>query len=135
MAGMTNRGWGIVPLRLMVGAVFVMHGGQKLMGGFQNFGNTLSHLGIPAPLVAAVIVTVVEFFGGIALILGLFSRWAAVLLAIDMLVAVLKVHLRGGFFLPRGFEYALTLLTANIALAVLGPGAAALDSVLRRRST
>ena len=54
-------------------------------------------------------------------------------LVILALVAVAVVHLRGGFFLPKGFEYALTLLAASIALALTGPGAAALDTLLGRR--
>lgn len=128
-----TRSWGITPLRIFVGVVFVMHGGQKFMEGMHQVGSMFAHVGIPLPGIAAVVVTLVEFFGGIALVLGLFSRWAAILIAIDMLVAVLKVHLRGGFFLPAGFEYALTLLVANIALATLGPGALALGSTLGKR--
>ena len=93
----------------------------------------MQQLGIPLPQVAGVVVTLVEFFGGLALLLGLFARWAAVLIACDMLVAVTVVHLRGGFFLPKGFEYALTMLAANVTLALAGPGAAALDTLLGRR--
>jgi uncharacterized membrane protein YphA (DoxX/SURF4 family) len=57
---------------------------------------------------------------------------AALLLAFDMLVAVLKVHLKGGFFLPMGFEYALTLLVTNVALAMTGPGAAVVQNLFSR---
>ncbi len=127
-------GWGIAVLRVVVGIVFLMHGGQKLfIYGFRNVAGFMSQLGIPLPMVSAVVVTIVEFFGGAALLLGLVTRWAAILIGFDMLVAVVAVHLRGGFFLPKGFEYALTLLAANIALALAGPGAASLDAVIAKR--
>jgi putative oxidoreductase len=110
-----------------------MHGGQKFFSGFENVAGMMHQVGIPFPMLAAVVVTIVEFFGGIALALGLFARWIAALIAIEMLVAVLKVHLRGGFFLPRGYEYALTLLAASLVLAAAGPGAAAVDALRSKR--
>lgn len=124
---MKTSGWGLTLLRLTVGTVFVIHGGQKLfIFGFGHVGGMLQHMGFPLPQVFGVILTLVEFFGGVALILGIFTRWAALLIAIDMAVAVLKVHLPHGFFGPGGFEYPLTLLVANLTLALSGPGAAAL---------
>lgn len=127
------QGWGITILRVVVGAVFLAHGGQKLfIWGFGNVAAFLGKIGVPAPLLAAVVVTLVEFLGGLTLILGLYTRWAAALLAFDMLVAILTVHLRGGFFLPTGFEFALTLLGASIALVLLGSGEASLESLLAR---
>jgi putative oxidoreductase len=83
-------------------------------------------MGIPVPQVSAIVVSLVEFVGGICLILGIGTRWAAILLVINMAVAVLKVHLPAGFFAPRGFEYPLTLLAANLTLALTGPGRPAL---------
>jgi putative oxidoreductase len=74
----------------------------------------------------------VEFLGGLALVLGLFARWAAGLLAINMAVALLTVHLKGGFFVPEGFEFVLTLLAACLALACLGSGALSVDAALAR---
>ena len=128
------QGWGVAVLRAVVGFVFLMHGGQKLfIYGFKGVAGFMSQLGIPAPGLAAVVVTLVEFLGGAALLVGLFTSWAAALLSINMLVAVLAVHLRAGFFLPKGFEYALTLLAANVALVLTGSGEAALDSLRRRR--
>jgi len=128
------EGWGITFLRVVVGIIFLVHGGQKLfIFGLRNVATFMHQLGIPFPLLSAVVVTIVEFVGGLALVLGLFTRWTAFLNAIDMLVAVLAVHLRGGFFLPKGFEYALTLLAASVALALVGPGAAAVDAVLAKR--
>jgi putative oxidoreductase len=135
--GLTSpQGWGTTVLRVVVGIVFLMHGGQKLFVlGFGAVAGFLEQLGIPAPMLAAVVVTAVEFLGGLALLLGLFARWAAIPLAINMLVAILTVHLRSGFFLPDGYEFALTLLAANVALALLGSGEASVDRLLEKRET
>ena len=121
-------------LRLMLGVVFLAHGAQKLFSiGFANVASTMHGLGIPFPHEAAIVVTLVEFLGGIALILGVGVRWAALLLAIDMAVAVVKVHLPHGFFAQKsGCEYPLTLLAASIMLALAGPGCLALQGASRR---
>jgi len=124
---------GIAVLRVVVGIVFAMHGGQKLfVYHFSGVARGFAGMGIPLPDISAVVVTLVEFIGGLLLILGLFSRFAAWLLAIDMTVAIVAVHLRNGFFLPHGFEYPLVLLAANITLALSGPGDPALDRKLGR---
>jgi putative oxidoreductase len=123
--------WGIAILRVMVGAVFVLHGGQKLFVlGFGKVAAYLAGLGVPAPMVMAVVVTLVEFGCGLALLVGLLTRWATVPLIIDMLVAIVTVHLPNGFFAPRGFEYPLVLIAANVAVMLLGPGAASIDRLL-----
>ncbi len=130
----TRKDLGIALLRFMVGIVFLAHGSQKLfVMGMGNVGGFLGNIGVPAPAFFGVVVTLVEFLGGIALILGLFTRWAALLLVIDMTVAVLLVHLKNGFFLPRGYEYALTMWFANLALVLTGAGAVALDNVFWKR--
>jgi putative oxidoreductase len=80
-------------------------------------------------------VTFVELIGGILLIVGLFTRLVAILLAVDMLVATLMVHLPNGFFMANnGFEFTLLLLAAAVALAVSGPGEASLDKILASRT-
>jgi len=120
---------GIALLRIMVGAVFVAHGAQKLFViGVGGVSHMLHGLGIPMAYPMAIVVTLVEFGGGIALILGVATRYAAALLVINMAVAVFKVHLHNGFFLNKGgFEYALTLLVANLALLLAGPGSPSLQ--------
>ena len=129
------RQWGLTILRVVVGLVFTVHGYQKLFTfGLPAVTQMFGHMGIPAASVLAPFVTLLEFAGGILLVAGLFTRWVALLLAIDMLVAILKVHLAGGFFLPRGYEFALTLMGACLALALAGPGAPSLDGIIRRRS-
>lgn len=135
--GLTQlQGWGITVLRVVVGIVFLVHGGQKLfVWGFGGVAGFLGQVGIPAPMLAAVVVTLVELLGGLALLLGLFTRWAAIPLAINMAVAILTVHLQAGFFLPNGYEFALTLLAANVALALLGGGEASVDRLLTKSRT
>lgn len=120
-------------LRVVIGVVFLAHGGQKLfIWGFGGVAAFMGKIGVPAPMLAAVVVSLVEFLGGLALVLGLYAQWAAALLGVDMLVAILAVHLRGGFFLPNGFEFALTLLAANAALVLLGSGEASVDRLLAK---
>jgi len=118
-------------LRAVVGIVFIAHGYQKLFQfGIHGVAGMFGQIGIPMPLLSAYLVTFTELFGGIALLLGFLTRVAAIPVAFNMLVALLQVHLKGGFFLPAGFEYVLVLLVANIALITGGGGAFALDNVL-----
>jgi putative oxidoreductase len=134
MSNGSNQSWGITILRVVVGIVYLAHGWQKLFGmGFHGVAGFFGGAGIPLPFVSAVIVTLVEFLGGIALIIGLFTRWAAALNGFDMIVAILVVHLKNGFIKPGGFEHPLTLLAACIALVWLGPGAASVDGALAKR--
>src|SRR2546427_9019507 len=90
MANGSNQQWGLTVLRVIVGIVFLVHGAQKLfVFGFHGVAGMLGGMGIRVPAVSAVILTLVEFLGGIALILGVVTRWAAALIVIDMMVAVL----------------------------------------------
>jgi putative oxidoreductase len=133
--GLTQaQGWGITVLRVVVGIVFLAHGGQKLfVWGIGNVAGSFGQMEIPLPMLAAPVVTLVEFLGGLALLAGLWTRWVAIPLAIDMLGAMLAVHLKAGFFLPDGYEFVLTLLAANVALTLLGSGEASLERVFRQR--
>jgi putative oxidoreductase len=120
------RSWGITLLRVTVGAVFVAHGGQKFFQGFENVAEFLNGLGIPQPTAAAILLTAVEFFGGLAMILGILTRYVAIMLAFDMAVAIVMYHWRNGFFMPNGIEYPIVMLVANLTLILAGGGEAEL---------
>jgi putative oxidoreductase len=120
---------------VVVGLISLAHGTQKLFGeGFDGVAAMMEGLGVPAPALAAVALVLTEVVGGAALILGLFTRLAAVPLAFSMLVATVLVHLPNGFFSSNGgIEFTLLLTVACAALALTGPGKASLDHVLARR--
>jgi putative oxidoreductase len=123
--------FGIALVRIMVGIVFVMHGYQKwFTNGPTNTVNMFSSMGIPPA--GAYAAMIAELGCGALLVLGLFTRLAAIPIVVTMAVAVIKVHLPNGFFLyPKmGFEYALTLGVAALGIVLAGPGAPAADNLL-----
>ncbi len=133
---MNTKHWGITILRVMVGIVFLAHGGQKVfVYGFSGVQGAFGQMGIPMPTVMGPFIALLELVGGALLVVGVGTRWVSILFAIEMAVAVLKVHLSNGFFLPKGFEFALTLFAASCAIALEGPGPAALGRTLTKKST
>jgi putative oxidoreductase len=121
-------------LRVVLGVTFILHGGQKLfVFGFDGVTGAFTQMGIPAPGFFGPFVALVEFFGGIAITLGLLTRLAALGISATMVVAILTVHLKNGFFAPTGVEFPLSLLGSAIALIVAGAGAFSLDALVGKR--
>ena len=118
--------------RLVLGAILLTHGWGKVIprGSLYNFANTVSHLGLPYWL--GYVTAFTEFFGGIALILGLLTPIAALGVAIEMAVAILKVHLKHGLIGPQGYEFPLSVLALALFLLADGPGYLALDGAFFR---
>ena len=121
-------------LRVVLGVTFILHGGQKLfVFGFAGVSGAFGQMGIPAPGILGPFVAFVEFFGGIAILLGLLTRLAALGIAATMVVAILTVHLKNGFFAPTGVEFPLSLLGSAIALVITGAGDFSLDALIEKR--
>ena len=124
---------GLLLLRIAVGTIFVLHGKQKLFGmGFAGVTGAFTHMGVPLPGVMGPFVALLEFFGGIALIVGLLTRLFALGFAIDMLVAILLVQLKNGF---SHYELEFLLCVSSAALLFMGGGEFSIDSLLGRRNT
>ena len=126
--------WGLLPLRCVVALVFLMHGGQKVLYfGVSGVADMLTKLGFFFPVFFAVLLMVIEVAGGFAILFGLFTRVAGLVLAVEMAIAIYVARLGGGFFTPYGFEFELTLMGACLTFAALGAGGASLDDLMRRR--
>lgn len=132
----TRAGYGLTVMRILVGIIFVAHGGQKLFGLFGGYGlagtaQYMESLGLTPGYVMASLAGGAEFFGGVALIIGLLARPAAVALIFMTLVAIFSVHIHNGLFMANnGFEFALALLGALIAILIEGPGRLSLDRAI-----
>ena len=125
-------------LRLTLGIVFFAHGAQKLLGWFGGYGwsGTMGYLTKTvhlAPPIAGLVI-LLEFFAGIALILGFLTRPAALGIALVMLGAAVTVHLPNGFFLDKGgVEYVFVLFLVALFLLINGAGAVSIDRLIRTR--
>jgi putative oxidoreductase len=125
--------FGIALVRIIVGVVFVMHGYQKWFV-YKPAGTVNAFHGMGFPPAAAYAAMTAELVCGSLLVLGLFTRLAAIPIVITMAVAVIQVHLPHGFYLVPGggFEYALTLGVAALGLVLAGPGSPAIDNLLAK---
>ena len=107
-----NGGFAALVLRVPVGLILAAHGAQKLFGwfggyGLEGTGQWLASIGLEPGYVMALLAGGAEFFGGLALVLGLLTRPAALVAAFTMLVAIFSVHIGNGLFMSNnGYEYA-----------------------------
>jgi putative oxidoreductase len=130
----TTTNWVTVPLRLALGLVFIAHGSQKVFGAFGGKGLSVwiggnAPMGLKPAWLWLGAAAFSEFVGGCLVLIGLLTRAGAFLILAVMVVAVSGVHW-GTFFLPAGFEYAMTLLLVALALLIAGGGAASADRAL-----
>ena len=117
---------GLLVLRLALGAVMIAHGYQKVFGGMPQFMQMLQHMGIPAWM--AYLTVAAEFGGGILLVAGFLTRLAALAIFIDMVVAIIKVHLHNGLFSKSGgFEFPMVCAAIAFSLIWSGAGPIAID--------
>jgi putative oxidoreductase len=143
----TAAGWPLLFMRVIVGIGFLVHGIAKWQRGPANFARLLEQIGTPFPHQTAWLVTLLEVFGGIALILGVLVLLVSLPLIVSMLVALFTVQGRYGFssvntigltdagpvFGPPGYEINLLYIACLVVLAMLGPGALSIDIMIARR--
>jgi putative oxidoreductase len=122
---------GLAALRLAVATIFIKHGAQKLfVFGFAGVTGAFTQMDVPFPGVMGPFIGLLEFFGGIALVIGLLTRLIALGFVFDMLAAILLVQLKRGF---SGYELEFLLLGSSLALFVMGAGGFSVDALLARR--
>ena len=135
----TSPVWFTLPLRLALGAVFVAHGAQKVLGvwggpGLSQFSAGQAPLGLRPAWLWLGAAALAELAGGVLVLAGLMTRLGALLLLPVMLVAMFGVHWSGGFFITNapvpGVEYTLALTAMALALLVSGGGRLSLDEAL-----
>ena len=139
----TKDDYAALMLRLMLGIVFFVHGSQMVLGWFGGYGfvNTVNAFTqkMHIPFVFALLAIAAEFLGSIALLMGLFTRIAALSIGIVMVVAVGLAHWQNGFFMNwsgaqkgEGFEYHLLVIAIAAALMIKGGGSFSIDKKLSK---
>lgn len=125
-----NPPLGLAVLRVVTGVIFVAHGAPKLFGGgVADLDAFLVSVGFPLPSFFAWVVTLLEFFGGLALVVGLLVTPIALLFVVEMFAGIVLVHADNGFYVlgggQGGIEFNLLLIASMLALIFAGPGLAA----------
>ncbi len=130
-----NPELGLAVLRIVLGVIFIAHGYPKIAGGVAGTGEFFGQLGVPLAGFFAWVVTLLEFFGGIALVVGFLVTPVSLLLSFHMLVGIVLVHAPEGFYVigpgQGGLEFNLLLIAALLSMVLVGPGMAALDTRAR----
>jgi putative oxidoreductase len=112
--------FGLLVMRVVLGAILIAHGYHKVFGGFHHHMDMVGSLGLPRWM--AYLSTGMEFFGGIAIVLGLFTRFFSLAFVIEMCVAIWKVHFKNGLTGQGGYEFPLSVATIAFALVCFGGG-------------
>ena len=135
----THAGYDLTVLRVLVGIIFAAHGSQKLFGWFGGGGlagtaQWMESIGLAPGTLMALLSGGTEFFGGLALIIGLLARPAALGLTFTLLVAIFTVHISNGLFMANnGYEFALALLGGTLAVLIEGAGKLSLDQAIANK--
>ena len=132
----SNLSWSTLALRIPAGVIFMAHGAQKLFAwfggyGLEGTGQWMASIGLAPGYLMALIAGSAEFFGGLLILLGLFTRPTGFILAVTMLVAIITVHIKHGLFMTNnGYEFGLTLLAMSVALMLQGGGRLSVDNFI-----
>lgn len=135
----SNAGLSALVLRVPVGIVLAAHGAQKLFAwfggyGLEGTGQYMESIGLAPGFLMALLAGSAEFFGGLALVLGVLTRPAALVSAFTMLMAIFTAHINNGLFLSNGgYEYALALFAATLSLVFSGAGRLAADNLIANK--
>ena len=122
---------GLLGMRIALGVIMIAHGYPKVFGGMHGTVGFITKLGFPAWM--AYLSAYTELFGGVLLLLGLFTRVAATGIFIDMVVAIAKVHWKNGLRGEGGYEFPMALAALGFALIFFGAGPIAIDALFGRR--
>ena len=114
-------------MRLTLATIMIAHGSQKVFGGMPRFQSIVSCIGFPAWM--AYLSAAAEFGGGILVLVGVLTRFAALAITIDLVVAIVKVHAKAGLRGPGGFEFPLAVVSIAFALIFFGAGPISVDSI------
>lgn len=135
----TPKSTSLTVVRIVLALVMFPHGAQKMLGWFggSGFAGTVSFFesGLGIPPVLTVLAIIAEFFGPILLLLGLFTRFGALLLILNMFGAMVIVNFENGFFWTnQGYEFPLLIASLAALLLVKGAGSFSIDANLTRNS-
>ncbi len=136
---LSDGGFAALALRIPAAIIFIAHGAQKLFGmfggyGLEGTGQWMASIGLEPGYLMALMAGSAEFFGGLALLVGLLVRPAALMLSITMLVAIFTVHFANGLFMSNnGYEFGLSLLAISVALMFSGAGKFSADNYFSKK--
>ncbi len=127
---------GLLIIRLVIGLSFAAHGSQKVFGWFGGYGpkgtgGFFESIGIKPGVLMAVLAGLAEIAGGLLFAAGLWTPLGAALIVLTMLIAIIKVHAKNGYWVTsNGFEYNLTLIAIAVGVALIGAGEYSLDALM-----